>query len=95
MDIGQSIIMILKVAFRTSFVVGAIVAFLAVFGLGVSTLAVALNAGILADLIALVQIWLPFNLVPILMWLITVALAYLYYRLLLMALFFVQNVLND
>lgn len=95
MDIGQSIIMILKVAFRTSFVVGAVVAFLAVFGLGVSTLAVALNAGILADLISLVQIWLPFNLVPILVWLVTVALAYLYYRLLLMALFFVQHVLND
>lgn len=95
MDIGQSIIMILKFAFRTSFVVGAVVAFLAVFGLGVSTLAVALNAGILADLIALAQIWLPFNLVPILVWLVTVGLAYLYYRLLLMALFFVQHVLND
>ena len=51
-----------------------------------SALSITINASVLGDLIAILQLWSPFNVGIIITWLITVAGLYLTYRLALLSL---------
>lgn len=92
---GQAVIQVLKIAVRLSFVVGVITAFGGILFLAISTVGVVLNGGVVADLMALVQMWLPFNLAPVLSWLLTGALLVISYRFTVVAIYFLNSFLNE
>lgn len=91
----QGIVMVLKVAVRLMFGFTAVVAFVAVVSTIISQLYIAVSTSVISDLIALVQIWLPFNLVPVLTWVLAVSLLYVNYRLALYALGFVRGIIGE
>lgn len=72
----------------------AVFAFVSIMTIVVSALLVTLNIAVLNDIVAIVQIWLPFNLVLMITWLLTVSFAYLAYRLAILAAAFLDNALK-
>lgn len=73
----------------------AMIALLVIFlGIGVSALGVALNFSVLFDLLYLIQMWLPFNLAPIIAWLFSSVAAYLTWRLSLLGFDILHGVLD-
>lgn len=63
----------------------SIVALIVLLTIISSALMIGLNFGIINDLVALVQMWLPFNLGVIILWIVSVSVAYITYRLSLIA----------
>lgn len=78
MDAATSI---LKLGLKYSYVLAMVVAFITLLNLTISWIFVGLNFSVVADLLYLTQMWLPFNLTPLIAWLNVMATAYLTYRL--------------
>lgn len=83
---------LLRMALRLTVVFVSITLFLTVYLMTFSSIKIALQATIIADLFALLQIWLPFNLSTITLWLIGLATAYLGYLLSQKAVEFMRDV---
>lgn len=78
---GEMIALFAKMAFRAGVIIAGLTAFIALLGFALSFIAVSLNASVVGDLMALIQMWLPFNLGPLMAWLVTASVLYVSYRL--------------
>lgn len=59
-----------------------------------SALMIALNFGVINDVIGLIQMWLPFNLGVVILWILTASFAFLTYRLSVLAVSYINGFLN-
>lgn len=91
----QVAIEVAKWIFRLGFIVAGVVAFVVLLNLGLSFFFVALNATVLADLFALLQMWLPFNLNALLGWVVAASAAYIVYRLAVIAIAYLNKLIGD
>lgn len=82
---------ILKWAIRLTFVAGGAFALAAILIYASSLILVSLNAGVLADLFAIIQIWLPFNLNVMLTWLMIATTLLILYKLAVMAITWINR----
>lgn len=78
---SETVLSLIKMAVRFTIVLTGIFAFILVITLATSYLTISTNAGVLSDLFAIVQIWLPFNLSALITWIITASTAFIAYRL--------------
>lgn len=85
---------IVRQTVKIGFVLSMIFAFVIVLNIIISTLAVGVNHGVLADIFAMIQMWLPFNLNVVLLWLLTAATLYIGYRLTVVAIHFLDVVVR-
>lgn len=83
---------LLKMALRLSVVFVSATLFLTLYLMTFSSLMLATQATIIADLFALLQIWLPFNLSTITLWLLGLATAYISYLLAQKAVEFIRDI---
>lgn len=81
---GEIAINIAKWALKISFFSALAIAFSILLGVMTSYLVVGFNTSILSDIFAVIQIWLPFNLNILLIWMSLAATTYLTFRLSLM-----------
>lgn len=77
---GEVSVTLFKSLVKVSAIFSVIVGFVTLFALVISGIMVALNYGVIEDLLSLVQMWAPFNLDPILLWLGTAVTFYMTYR---------------
>lgn len=70
---------IIKWAIRLSFLFTLIIAFISMLNIVVSIVKVGINGTILGDLIAMIQIWAPFNFTMVFNWLTASASVILFY----------------
>lgn len=75
----QSISTVLKWSIRLGIIFTLVVAFVSIFSLVQSIVLVGVNQSILGDLVALVQIWAPFNFGTMFNWMTTTASVILYF----------------
>jgi len=88
---GEVVITVAKWALKIAFFSAVILALIVIFGLITSYMVVGFNQSVLGDIFGIIQIWLPFNLNILLIWLALSATAYFAYRLATMA----YNLLNS
>lgn len=91
---GEIVIQVLKWTFRVTFILAGIFAFVVVLNLATSMIFVSLNQNALSDVFAMIQIWLPFNLNVVLVWLIAASTAYITYKLSIMAITWLNRLLG-
>lgn len=84
-----------KILLRASLFLGAVTAFIVVLNLAISGFGIALNQSVLNDLFGMVQMWLPFNLNSILIWITTSGIAYLTYRAVLAGVIWINRILGN
>jgi len=77
---GDIPITLLKWTFRTAFIVGVVLAVISLISIITNYMIIGFNQSVLADIFAVIQIWLPFNLNIVLLWLTIAASAYIAYR---------------
>jgi len=82
---GEVAVTIAKWALKISFFAATAIALIIIIGLITTYLVIGFNVSVLSDIFALVQIWLPFNLNVLLLWIAVSATSYLTYRVSLMA----------
>lgn len=78
---GEVAITIFKITARITFISALVFAFTTFIVIAINALAIGVNATILNEIYGIVQIWLPFNLSAVLIWVITASSAYLLYKL--------------
>lgn len=78
---GEVAIAVLKWTFRVAFLIAVAIAVGALVAIVTNYLIVGFSTTVLADIFALVQIWLPFNLNILLLWLTLAASAWIAYKL--------------
>lgn len=83
-----------KWGMKFSYALATVVLFVTFIAFTVSGIGVALNGSVVLDLLYFTQMWLPFNLNPMLTWLFTSITAYFAYRLSLMGFTILRNVLD-
>lgn len=83
-----------KIMLRASMFLAAVTAFIIVLNLAISGFGIALNQSVLNDLFAMLQMWLPFNLNSVLIWITTSVIAYLSYRIILAGVIWIHRVLG-
>lgn len=83
-----------KILLRASLFLAAVTAFIVVLNLAISGFGIALNQSVLNDLFAMIQMWLPFNLNSLLIWITTSVIAYLTYRIVLAGVIWIHRVLG-
>lgn len=72
-----------KILLRAAYLSAGILAFIVFLNICINGVSTAINQTVLNDIFAMVQLWLPFNLNSLLMWLTSTAVGYLTYRLVL------------
>jgi len=72
---------ILKIALKMSYVLAMVILFIGLLNLTISLVFVGLNNSVLVDILYLMQMWMPFNMTPLIAWVNVMAVAYLTYRL--------------
>ena len=87
--------MLLKWTIRLSIVIAAIIVFIALMSFGISFQSAILNQNILSDLLALIQVWLPFDLNVVLLWMTTVITLYILYMLARAAVIWLNRVIGN
>lgn len=78
---GEILVAILKWTFRIAFIIAVAIGAGVLVSVIVNYLIVGYNQSVLADIFALVQIWLPFNLNIVLLWITVSASAFIIYKL--------------
>lgn len=81
---GEVAVTIAKWALKISFFSAIAISLMILLGVVTSYIIVGFNGSVLNDIFATIQIWLPFNLNVVLLWLSVAATAYLTFRLSLM-----------
>lgn len=82
---GEVALAVARWTIKASFFTAVVLAVIVISGIMIAYLVIGFNTSVLADIFALIQIWLPFNLNILLVWLGVIATAYFAYRLSLMA----------
>jgi len=77
---GELATQVVKWLVRLSIIVALILAFIILYNFVYSLISVTTNNAVIADITALVQMWLPFNLNVLMTWVITASILYLTYR---------------
>lgn len=85
---------IVRQTVKIGFVLSMIFAFVMILNMIISALAIGLNHNALADIFAIIQMWLPFNLNVVLLWLITASTLYIGYRLTVVALHYLDTMVR-
>lgn len=85
---------ILSWAIKLAFVMAGVFAFIVVLNMGASLLRVALNGNIVSDILAMIQMWMPFNLNSLLAWITTSVTIYFTYRLTVAAIIWLERFLG-
>lgn len=91
---ADAAVTLLKITVRTTFLIGAIMMFIIILNIFINAMLVSLNGNILSDIFAMVSMWMPFNLGTVLVWLLSVGLMFLGFRLLMVAFNFLNKVLG-
>lgn len=81
---GETAVAVAKWALKISFFSAIAIALMILLGVVTSYIVVGFNTSVLNDIFGLIQIWLPFNLNVLLVWLAVATTAYLAFRLSLM-----------
>ena len=81
----DGLVTILKWVLSLAFVMALVLATLVLLGIVISYMVIGFSTTILGEIFALIQIWLPFNLNLLLIWLTIAGTAYIAYRLSLMS----------
>jgi len=92
---GEVAVAVVKWLVRLSIIVSLILAFIVFYNFIHSMIGVTLDDSIIGDLLALVQMWLPFNLSIIFAWLLTASVLYLSYRAILFAAGFINKFVGE
>lgn len=90
-----AIVSILKWTAKAGFVLASIVAFIGLLNFGISMIRIGLNGSVVGDLFGLMQIWLPFNMGSLLVWLVTASGLYIAYRLTIIAFSYVETFIKS
>lgn len=77
----ETVLDLIKIGVRFTIVLTGIFAFIVIVTLATSYVTIATNGGVISDLFAIIQIWLPFNLSALITWVITATTAFIAYRL--------------
>lgn len=77
---GEIAINLLKWTFRIAFIGAVVLAIIAILSIITNYLIIGFNQSVLADIFSLIQIWLPFNLNIVLLWITIAGTAYLAYK---------------
>ena len=88
---GDVAIQVAKWALRVTFFIAVILSIIVLVGVITSYMVIGFNTSVLGEIFAVIQIWLPFNLNILLIWLAVTATAYIAYRLAMMS----YNLLNS
>lgn len=78
---GEIAVLLLKWTFRLAFLIALALGLTAMIALIVNYMVVGYNQSVLGDIFSLIQIWLPFNLNIVLLWLTLAASAFVIYKL--------------
>lgn len=84
----------LKIAIRLAFGVIAVMFFTTLYFTTFSTIQIALQQSIISDLFALFQIWLPFNLSTITLWMFGIVTVIIGYRMAIKAIDFIKDIIG-
>jgi len=95
MDIGLIGITVLKWSVKLVVVLVAIFAFIVILNFALSMIFTSVNGNVLGDIFALVQMFLPFNLNVILFWITAGASAFILFKISLLAIVFINDILGD
>lgn len=85
----------LKWSIRLSFVFAAVLVFIFIINFQVSLMTVAFNDSVLTDILALIQVWLPFNYYILAGWLVTGVTIFLLYRATMLAVTWLNRLIGD
>lgn len=91
----EGVISVLRWAIRIAFVTAAVFAFIVILNFAVSFTYVSLNGNIISDIFAMMQMWLPFNLNTILLWLTTAVTAYFTYKMTIAAIIWLERLIGN
>lgn len=80
-SLTQGAIAFIKIGTRAVFVIAVIMAFSALLMTSLNFITIAFNGSVLADIGAMIQVWLPFNLNAMTSWLLLTSSLYFAYRL--------------
>lgn len=80
---------------KTAFIFLSVFSLIVLLTIITSGLLIALNWGVINDLMAILQMWLPFDMVVVFTWILTVGFAYIAYRLTMLAIEYMNNWLNN
>jgi len=92
---GEVAVSVVKWLVRLSIIVSLILAFIVFYNFIYSLIGVTLNDSVIADLLALFQMWLPFNLSIVFSWLLTASVLYLSYRVILFSAGFINKFIGE
>lgn len=82
---GEVVITVAKWILKFAYFTAVLLSFMVIISLITTWLVVGFNMGVLSDIFALVQLWLPFNLNILLAWIGVTVSAYVTYRVLVMS----------
>lgn len=92
---GLSLLSFFKVSLKLGYVLAMLSFFVTLLVLATSAIFVIFNGSVVADILYLVQMWLPFNLAPIYTWLIVACGLYITYKLYVIGFSVINGVLRD
>lgn len=90
-----AIIQVAKWTFRFGFIMAGITTFIIVLNIAFSMVFVALNFGVVGDVLHLIQLWLPFNLNVLIAWVLTTSVAYVAYRLAVISIAYMNRLISN
>jgi len=92
---GETVVAIVKWTVRFGIILSLVFAFIVLFNFTYSLIGVTLNQSVVGDIMALVQIWLPFDLDVLLAWIFTSTVLYLSYRVIMFSAGFLNKFIGD
>lgn len=92
---GEVATLVLKIIARSVVIFAIVFAIIVLLNITFSAFVVGLNLPVLSDIFGLVQLYLPFNLNVVLLWLTTASVAYIGYRLAVLAFSLVDDFVSD
>lgn len=91
---GDLVTSIIKWTVRILVGIVALTALVSLLGFIYSMVFIQLNNNFLTDLVILLQVWLPFNLSVVFLWFTTVGLLYVFYRLTIWCIQFINSIVG-
>lgn len=82
---GEVAITVAKWAMKLAFWMACVLSLLVVIGIAGQYIIMGMNMSVIGDVFAVIQIWCPFNISLLIVWMVALSTAYIGYRLALMA----------
>lgn len=92
---GSFIVAVIKWTVRLLVATVALTTLVSLLGFIYAMVFTQLNNNMLSDLVMFVQMWLPFNISVIFLWFTTVGLLYVFYRISIWAIQFINSILGN